>query len=294
VPIRDHLFPTTIPETLEMLARADGKARLIAGGTDLVVAIRGGHAGCEVLVDTCGIAGLDRIEVSGDAIRLGAGVTMSQAEANPDLRRRATALAEGASWVGGPQIRNRATIVGNVVSAQPAADTAIPLFGLEAELQIASPDGRRAIPIEQAYLGVGKSAIDPSREMVVAIHLRPHGDGETSVYMRMMKRRALTLPVLSCAVRVAASGGRFTAVRIALGPVAATPLRAREAEEYLRGREISAASVARAAEIARHASSPRSSALRGGAEYRKDMVSVLVRDALWRGLQRLDEKVVTA
>lgn len=284
--IRDHLFPASVPEALEMLGNAGGAARLLAGGTDLVVALRGGEAGCEVLVDTCRIPGLDRIELAGDAIRLGARVTMTRAEADSDLQRRATALAEGASWVGGPQIRNRATIVGNVVSAQPAADTAVPLFALEAELEVAGPNGVRTIPVEQAYRGLGKSAIDPSREMVVAVLLRAHGEGESSAYVRMMKRRALTLPVLSCAVRVGIRGGRFDVVRIALGPVAATPLRAREAEEHLRGREVSAAAVGRAAEIARAAASPRSSALRGGAEYRKDMAAILVRDALCIGLER--------
>jgi aerobic carbon-monoxide dehydrogenase medium subunit len=293
VTIRDHLFPSSIPEALEMLGNAAGTARLIGGGTDLVVTLRGGEAGFEVLVDTGRIPDLDRIELSGNAIRLGARVTMTQAEADPMLQSSATALTEGAAWVGGPQIRNRATIVGNVVSAQPAADTAVPLFCLEAELEIASRDGRRTIPIEQAYRGVGESAVDPSREMVVAVSLRPHAAAETSAYVRMMRRRALTLPVLSCAVRVAVRDGRFGDVRIALGPVAATPVRVREAEEHLQGLEITPESIARAAEIARKVSSPRSSALRGGAEYRKDMVPVLVREALVTGLRRLGIEVAT-
>jgi aerobic carbon-monoxide dehydrogenase medium subunit len=285
--IRDHLFPTSVQEAVALLGNAAGKARLISGGTDLVVALRGKSVPFEILVDTGRIPGLDRIDKTGDIIRIGARVTMSKAEADPILRELATALSAGAAWVGGPQIRNRATVVGNVISAQPAADAAVPLFALEATLEVVSPEGIRHVPIDQSYREVGESAVDPSREMVVAITLLAHKDGEVSVYQRMMRRLALTLPVLNCAARVGSREGMFTGVRIALGPVGAKPLRVREAEDFLQGREINSENILRAAGIARQIASPRSSPHRGSSEYRKEMVSVIVKETLGAAVSRL-------
>jgi len=286
--IRAHLFPESVGEALALLAQEQGRARLIAGGTDLVVSLHEGRLHSEVLVDTARIPGLGGIELQdGGKARLGARVTMTQAEGSPELARRATAIVEGCAWVGGPQIRNRATLVGNVVSAQPAADAALPLIALDAVLELHSPDGMRELPIEQTYRSGGGSAIDPAREMVTAILIRLQNNGEASAYTRMMRRKALTLPVLACAVRLRREGDRVKEARIVLGPVAAVPLRVKEAERLLCQGAYSAERVESTAEAASAAASPRDSVFRGSGAYRKDMVRVLVRRTIQTAWSRL-------
>ncbi len=286
--IRAHLFPQSVEEALALLAAEKGKARLIAGGTDLVVSLHEGKQTCEVLVDTARIPHLDGIEpLDGSLVRLGARVTMSQAEGCAELVRRATALAEGCAWVGGPQIRNRATLVGNVVSAQPAADAALPLLALDAVLLLSASLGSRELPIEQAYRKDGGSTIDPAHEMVTGILIRLHDRGEASAYTRMMRRQALTLPVLGCAVRLHREGGKVSEARIVIGPVAAVPLRIRKAEQLLCQGAYDAKRVELAAEAASAAASPRDSVFRGSAAYRKDMVRVMVERTIQTAWSRL-------
>ena len=286
--IREHLFPESVEEALALLAKEQGRARLIAGGTDLVVSLHEEKVPCEVLVDTARIPGLGGIELQGDGrVRLGAGVTMTQAERSQELMRRAAALPEGCGWVGGPQIRNRATLVGNVVSAQPAADAALPLVALDAVLELRSAGRTRELPIEQAYRGSGGSAIDPTREMVTAILIRLHDRKEASAYSRMMRRQALTLPVLACAVRLRREGDRVSEARIVLGPVAAVPLRVKEAERLLCQGTYGAERVESAADAAGAAASPRDSVFRGSGAYRKEMVRVMVRQTIQTAWSRL-------
>jgi carbon-monoxide dehydrogenase medium subunit len=294
--VREHLFPQTIEEALRLLAAAGGKGRLIAGGTDLIVSLREGKQDFEVLVDTCRIPGLAAIEVAGDGgvARLGARVTMAEAERSAELAARATALAEGCAWVGGPQIRNRATLVGNVVSAQPAADAGIPLVALGAVLHLVSEQEERELPIEEAYRPRGGSTVDSTREMVTAITIPLEDRREASAYTRMMRRKALTLPVLACAVwlRRAEGGGAGTLeeARVVLGPVAPHPRRLREAEACLVEGPITAERIERAAQAAAGAASPRDSVFRGSAAFRKEMVAVVVRQSVETAWTRLSQK----
>lgn len=288
--IRAHLFPHSIEEALEMLAAENGKARLISGCTDLVVAIRQGKNDFDVLVDTSRIPDLDRIEEGRDAVRMGTRVTMAKVERNDIIREQGLALAEGCGWVGGPQIRNRATVVGNIVSAQPAADAAIPLFALDAKLEVVGGDGERLIAISAAYGEGGGSTIDPTREMVTAIHFPKNVQGAASAFKRMMRRKALTLPVLNCAVWVRLKSEHFSEVRIACGPVAIQPLRVRAAEESLIQKPVSKETILLASEIAAGEASPRDSVFRGSAAYRKAMVKVLVQETLELALSRVKER----
>jgi len=286
--IRNHLFPLSIKEAIEMLKNKGNRAQLIAGGTDLIPAIRDRSNKCEVLVDMSKIPELDKIELFSSTIQLGPRVTMDQTENSELIRKEATALAEGSSLVGGPQIRNRATIAGNIVSAQPAADAALSLFCLNAQLKIFGVRGERIIKIEEAYLDVGKSTIDPTSEMVISIFFEKQGDEEISVFKRMAKRDALALPVLNCAVWIRKKEDKFSEVKIALGPVAPIPIRVKRAEESLKGEKISLKNIEIAAEIAAEIASPRNSQFRGSGAYRKEMVKVIVVDAFKTALYRLN------
>jgi len=286
--IRDHLFPSSLVEAVEMLHAEGGKARLIAGGTDLILEIRDQTNEFEVLVDISHIPGLDRIEKKGELICLGPLVTMAKAESSAMLKQDAPALAEACSWVGGPQIRNRATLAGNIVSAQPAADGAMALLALDARLKILGRLGERTLMLAESYAGVGRSHIDSSAEVISSIEWIAQRPGEVSAFRRMTKRKALALPQLNCAVWMSQTGNQCTAIRIALGPVAESPFRARQAEAFLLGKSLSLENLAACAAAACKEAQPRDSVLRGSGRYRKQIVAVIVRETLEQAANRLE------
>lgn len=281
---QNYLLPASVEEALEMLADYNGRAHLVAGGTDLILELREGKRQIETLVDVTRIPGLDTIELNNGMITLGAAVTYRQVIDSPLLQAKAPVLVEASRKVGSPQIRNVGTLVGNVVNAMPAADGAIALFALGAELEIASPAGRRWVPIEMLYEGAGQSKIDPSREMVTAIRFPALDENRGSVFERLARRKALALPVLNVAVVVTLDRDAFADARIAMGPVAPTPFRARQAEETLRGAPANPETIQQAAEVAASEARPRSSLLRASAAYRQETLKVLVRRALTRAV----------
>ncbi|MEI6308278.1 MAG: FAD binding domain-containing protein [bacterium] len=286
--IRDHLFPTSSSEAIDMLLIEDGKARLIAGGTDLILEIRDHANSFEALVDVSRIPGLDRIHSDGERIQLGPLVTMTQVEESRLLKHHATALWEACSWVGGPQIRNRATLAGNIVSAQPAADGAIALVALDARLKILGFQGERDLMLSNSYVGVGRSAIDASREMITCIEFEAQHQGEASAFRRMAIRKALALPQLNCAVWIASSAGYCADARIAVGPVATMPFRARQAETYLIGKLLNDETISTCAAVVQKEVQPRDSVLRGSGLYRKEMAEALARETIKLAISRLE------
>jgi carbon-monoxide dehydrogenase medium subunit len=266
--------PQDLDGALTLLARAGGKGRVIAGGTDLMLQLRRKEQQADLLVDVTRIGELQRLCKEDGHIRIGAAVTHGQAAASPLLRAEASALAAGCGMVGSPQIRNIATLMGNIITAQPAADAAVALTALEAELRVLSAAGERWVPIEAAYRGVGESAIDAAREVAAEIRFRSPGAGAQTRFFRLARRRALALPVLNGAVCLGTDDrtGRLREARIALGPVAARPFRARNAEACLNGAAITAAVIGEAARLAAEEANPRASRLRGSEEYRRDMI----------------------
>ena len=281
----EYIFADTVETALALLARHQGKAQLIAGGTDLFLQSQRGQCSATVMVDITRIPGLDSIVEADGYIHIGALATHAQIAASPLIREKAAVLAMACSRVGGPQTRNAGTLIGNVVNAQPAADGATALFALDAELQVATADGTRWEPITRAYRGVGQSAIDPRREMVTAVRFRPLEAGWGSGYQRLARRKALTLPILVVAATLGLEGGHIQAARIAVGPVAPTPFRATDGEGFLVGKAPSNDVFTRAGELAAAKAQPRESALRGSTEYRRAMVAVLVRRALAQALE---------
>jgi len=280
--LRDHLFPKTIDEALALLKEYKGKARLIAGGTDLIVDIRKKEFDFEVLVDIEKIKKLRLIREEGGKIFIGSGVTFAELEENELVKANALALSEAASLMGSPQVRNRGTIGGNIVSAQPAADGALALFAFDATLEIVGVKGIREIPINKAYLDVGKSTINPSREILVGIRLEKRKKGEGSNYQRIAFRRAMALPILACGVFVKSMDRSIQFARIAIGPVSNTPFRARETEDFLKGKPLTAEVFQMAGEIASEEVNPRDSRLRGSRIYRKGLAAIIVK----RGLEK--------
>ncbi len=277
---KDYCTPATLAEALAILTQHAGAARVVAGCTDMSYLAHTGELTVACAVDITRIPDLTRIAREGDSIVLGACVTHAQAAASPLIREVAPVLAAACGAVGSPQIRNVGTIGGNIVNAQPAADSVISLLALDATVEVLSPEGTRVQPLSAAFSGPGQSTIDPRRELLTAVRFRALGTDQGSAFARLARRRALALPILCVAVVVTVTAGKFSTASVAMGPVAPTPARAAAAEAWLRGAAISRENLDHAAQLAADEARPRSSALRGSSEFRKRMVRVLVRRAL--------------
>jgi CO/xanthine dehydrogenase FAD-binding subunit len=285
---QEYLFPATVQEALEMLTAHPGASQIIAGGTDLVLQSKRGQCPATVIVDITRISGLDFIVERDGFIVIGCQATHAQIAASALVRERAEVLALACGSVGGPATRNVGTLVGNVVNALPAADGAVALFVLDAKVEVADANGRHWMPITELYAGVGQCVLDPCAQMVTAIRFRPLEPGQASAYQRLANRKALALPTLAVGAVVGLKDGVCDGVRIAVGPVAPTPLRAREAENVLMGQPPTSEAIARAAELAEQAAQPRDSLLRGSRDYRQAMVGVLVRRALTEAVAKAE------
>jgi CO/xanthine dehydrogenase FAD-binding subunit len=281
--------PNNLSEALTLLEQGEGRSRVIAGGTDLILQMRQGEYGIDLLVDITGIKELRQIHENDGWIQIGAAVTLAEVAKNSLIRKEARALSEGCAQVGSPQIRNMATLAGNVISAQPAGDGAIPLTALEAEIKVVSKTGERWVPLEETYRGIGLSCIDPCREVATVVRFKKLGEKGRTKFFRMSRRRALALPILNGAVAILlnSSLNRIQEARIALGPVAEKPFRPRSAEAFLQSKEVSHEFILEAARIASEEANPRTSLLRGSDFYRKQMIRLY----LGRTIQELLEEL---
>jgi CO/xanthine dehydrogenase FAD-binding subunit len=276
--IRDYLQPVTLPEALDLLSQFDGRALIVAGGTDVIPLLRRGDLEADALVDITRLPDLNSIKAEGDWIFLGALVTHGQVCSSPLIRGRAGLLAEAAAATGSPQIRNVATVAGNLVSGQPAADAALPLLALDARVTVLSKKGTREVPLQDFFLGHGQTRVDYRREILTQIRFPALGKNQGGSFIRLSPRKSLSLPILAVAATIAIEPEKKTIreVAIAVGPVAPVPFRARKAEAGLRGASLTRKTLERAARDAFDESQPRTSLLRGSMEYRREMVKVLV------------------
>ncbi len=277
VPVHEVIRPATVAEALAALAeRAD--ARPIAGGTDLMVQLRDGRrlAGCLVDLGRLGLAGIRR---AGDAIEVGAATTMDAIAADADIQRSFPALARAARQVGAWPIQCRATLGGNLANGSPAADTAPALLVAEAIVTVVSAAGTRRLPIAEFFVGPGRTALAPG-ELVTSVRL-PLGESTPAdrVVERFVKvgpRREQVISVVSLAARaVIRPDGALATVRLALGSVAPTPVRARAAERALAGRLPDAAARRDAARAVQRDIAPIDD-VRAPARYRRLAAAVLL------------------
>jgi len=283
----EYLVPTSLGEALAMLKERQGQARVIAGGTDLIIQLKKKEATARCLVDLTNLDELKGIELEDGFIRVGACVTHQELASSSLIWERAAALAEGASQVGSPQIRNMGTVGGNIVNAQPAADTVVPLMALEAEVEVTTATGTRREPLGGLCIGPGQCTVDSTAEILTTVRFRALDPNQGSAFERLAKRKALSLPILNAAAVVTLNDGgdTFQEVRLAVGPIGPTPARAFSAEEALRGAVVEAQAIAAAMEIAAQEAQPRSNPLRGSREYRQEMVRVLLRRSIERAVQ---------
>ncbi len=278
--LKDYLLPASVDEALQHLQAYSGKAAIIAGGTDIMVNMAEKKISPEALIDISRIGGFKQIEEDGEFIKVGAGVTHTQAARSPLLKEKAPVLAQACREVGSLQIRNMGTLVGNIVSAQPAADAAVALVALGAVAEIADLQGKREESVEELYAGIGACKVDCRSQLVTALRFKALGLNQGSAFKRLAKRKALALPMLNVAVVLSLKEGAFEWVRIVMAPVGPGPVRAATSESILIGAPVSHEVIEKAAAAAREQAAPRDSALRGSAAYRRDVLKVLVRRAL--------------
>ena len=285
---QNYYTPKSVAEAVDTLQRYDGQARVVGGGTDLLVEIRRGlHRPVEALVDVSRIPGMDTIDVEGEHIVIGCGVTHSQIIRDARIIEYGTCLSESCSVIGGPQVRNVGTLAGNVAHALPAGDGTIGLLALGGEIEIAAADGTRWIPMQESFRAPGKSFIDRHREVLTRLRFKPTGPAEGSAHHRVMRPQGLCLPIISMAVRLQLEDDDTIGnARISMGPVGPVPFLAEAAMEVLVGNIASSDLFDKTTEAALASVTLRSSKYRASQEYREQMVRTYLPAILKRAAER--------
>ncbi len=274
--------PTTIKEVVELV---DGdKVRVLAGGVDLVLKMRRREILPEKVVSLQKVPGLDYVEGNGSAgLKFGALATLTQIEQSQVVMENCALLREAISKIVSVQTKTMGTAIGNLCVATPASDVAPPLYAMGARMKIVGVDAEREIPIEEFFVDAGKTALGP-HEIVTEIVVPSLPSGSGSAFMKLSKT-AEDIAKVNAAVMVTLAGGRCEDARIALGSVAPTPIRAIGAETMMKGQKMDKKTIEEASASAAEAATPISD-IRSTAEYRKEMVRILVKDALQEAAAR--------
>ena len=271
--------PTTITQAIEDLTTAPQPAMPIAGGSDLLLDIRQGrHEPVHTLVDLKSVTEMNVIEQRGQELFIGASMSITSIIQNELTLKNARALVEACNLIAGPQVRNAATLGGNVAHALPAADGTIALLALNAHAEVASKVGLRRMLFQDLFLGPGKSTIDKTCELITGFYLMLANSGQASCFKRIMRPQGVALPILNCAVWVCRDVDAVVDVRISVGPGGPVPFRATEAEASLKGRPLDEDQINKALEKLLSQAKFRTSPLRATAAYRQHIVKTLFKD----------------
>ncbi len=274
----NYLEPTTVKEAISLLTKYDGRARIIAGGTDLMVQIRNKACSPEYVVDITYIPGFDYIKFDKKlGLRIGALTPVRSIEKSEELTHTYPVLCQAAGLLGSVAIRNVGTLGGNLCNAAPSADNAPSLIGLSAKAKITGPDGERVVPLEEFFTGPGSTVLKTG-ELLAEIQVPVPAAGTKGVYLKH-GRSAIDLAIVGVGVVMIMSDGTCQDARIVLGAVAPTPMRAKKAEEILRGKKVTAALIDKSAQAASEEARPITD-VRASADYRREIVRVLTRRAI--------------
>jgi carbon-monoxide dehydrogenase medium subunit len=275
-----HLQPATVPEALTLLREHAGTARVVAGGTDVLVELSRGVKPTDTLIDVTVLRELKYVRDEAGVIALGALATHNDIIASPACVERALPLAQACWEVGAPQIRTRATIAGNLITASPANDTIPPLLALGASVVLASLDGEREVPLAEFYPGFRRTVLRPD-ELLREIRIPALGTDQRGLFLKLGLRRAQAISVIDLALVLTFDDETVTDARIALGCLAPTVVRAHTVEGFLVGKRLTEDACAEAGRLANEDVSPIAD-VRGSAEYRRDTLAALVADGLRR------------
>lgn len=284
LPQFEYLAPATLEEACKLLADLGSGAKAMAGATDLIPPMKDKVITPEYLVDLKNIPGLDYLEYDEEeGLKIGALTTLREIEKSALVQEKNPAVAHAAKVVASTQIRAKGTMVGNICNASPSCDTAPILLANGAKILVQGVEGTREIGIDDFFLGVKKTALQPG-EIVTGIVVPPLKEGESDAYIKHAVRKAMDLAIIGVACKIKVEDGICKAARIALGAVATTPIRATKAEEILIGKELTDEVIAEAAQAAMDSCSPISD-IRASKEYRKAMIGVFTKRAIKQALE---------
>lgn len=283
-----YYLASSVKDALHALGDSSGQARFIAGGTDLLLDLQQGRQPpVEKLVDVSGIPELNCIEVRHGYLFVGAAVALNKVVASPLVQQHALGLVEACQLIGGPQVRNTATLGGNVAHALPAGDGTIALVSLGAEAEVAGlPGGVTRHPMLELFSGPGRSALEPKGQLLVGFYIPLRDAGEGSAFRRVMRPQGVAIAILNMGIWLRREAGTLADVRIALGPAGPVPLRAYGAEAALRGLAPARENQRKALEALLAEARFRTSPHRATSAYRVHMAEVLLEDTLQAAWQR--------
>ena len=277
---QEYLQPKTITEAISALANAPGPALPLAGGTDLILDLdQGRHPPVHTIVDITSVREMLPIEIRDNELFIGASVSHTHIIESELVARHAQALVDACGLIGGPQVRNVATLGGNVAHALPAADGTIALMALNAQVEVANQKGSRRVPIAEMFLGPGKSVL-VQNELLVGFYLPLRNQNQASAFQRVMRPQGVALPIINLAVWLMREQDRITDIRIAVGPGGPKPWRALASESDLSGKRLNDETITHALGILLRDVNFRTSPHRASAEYRRHLAKTLFTDTL--------------
>ena len=292
----DFASPTTIDEAVGLLAEKGDKARILAGGTDLIVLLRVNPARIndpDLIVDGKGIPELNEMSYSPQSgLTLGAAVPCYKVYQDSEISEAYPGLIDAAALIGGIQIQGRASLGGNLCNGAPSADAIPALIAHNVTCKIAGPGGTREVAVEDFCTGPSRTVLEPT-ELLLSMHFPPPSDNFGARYIRFIPRNEMDIAVAGAGVSVVLDDGNFQSVRVALAAVAPTPLLVNEISEALAGQPANEESVNRAGQMAKDAVRPIDD-MRGTVEYRKHLCDVLTRRALNAAITRAQGGTVDA
>jgi len=289
LPHFDYAAPTTVAEALRLLAEKGPDARVLAGGTDLIIRMRHGLVKPSAIIHLGGIAVLRVITYKlKTGLSIGAAATLAEVAGHPDIRRRYPAVAYAAGETANVQVRNLGTVGGNLCNAAPSADNAPTLMALGAEMVLAGPQGERRVALEQFFKGPGQTVLTPG-EILTAIQVPTPPPHSGAAYQQVSARGRVDICAASVGAAVVFEGENCKDIRIFLGAVGPTPLRALLTEDLVRGKAWAPELIAQAGEKAAGEARPITD-MRASADYRRQMVGVLTRRALLEAQKRAGKR----
>jgi CO/xanthine dehydrogenase FAD-binding subunit len=277
----EYFLAHSVQQALQALAGAPGPARIVAGGTDLLLDLdQGRHAPLHTLVDITQIPELNQLEHRAGRLFIGAAVPHNKIAAAAIVAEHAQALVEACGLIGGPQVRNVATLGGNVAHALPAADGTIALMALDASAEIATLEGTRVIPLSMLFQGPGQNTLDARKELLTGFYLPLRTAGQASAFQRVMRPQGVAIAILNCAVWLHRAGNAIQDIRISFGPSGPTPCRMTAAEELLCGKAPTDQTLSQAHTAVLQQANFRTSRHRATLGYRQEMAAVLLQGTI--------------
>lgn len=278
---QEYLRPTNLSQALKAFSEASGPILPIAGGTDLLLDLeQGRHSPVHTLLDVMSIQEMTALEVRGEELFVGAAVAVNRIVLSPLVGVHAQALAEACNLIAGPQVRNVATLGGNVAHALPAADGTIALLALNAQAEVASMSGICRVPLKDLFVGPGKSSLKQGEELLVGFYLPLSTPYQASCFQRIMRPQGVALPIINLAIWLERKEDVISQIRIAVGPGGPTPWSGTAAEKTLTGKPLNDETIHAALESLLAQVGFRSSARRASADYRRHIVTGLFKDVL--------------